>query len=60
MFRETVFGKECCRMTVMFIYHDLSIATSFMQRPVHLSLGRVKTNMDGQKYGWTGDGRGKK
>ena len=27
---------------------------SFMYRPVHLSLGRVKTNMDGQKYGWTG------
>ena len=27
---------------------------SFMQRPVHLLFGRVKTNMDGQKYGWTG------
>ena len=25
-----------------------------MQRPVHPSLGRVKTNMDRQKYGWTG------
>ena len=25
-----------------------------LSRPVHLSLGRVKTNTDGQKYGWTG------
>ena len=26
-----------------------------MYRPVHPSSGRVKTNMDGQKYGWTGN-----
>ena len=25
-----------------------------LSRPVHPSLGRVETNMDGQKYGWTG------
>ena len=25
-----------------------------------LSLGRVKMNMDGQKYGWTGGGQVKK
>ena len=27
---------------------------SFMSRHVHPSFGRVKTNMDGQKYGRTG------
>ena len=27
---------------------------SFMQRPVHPSFGRVKTVVDGYKYGWMG------
>ena len=31
-----------------------------MYRPLHPSLGRVKTNMDGQKYGSMGGGRVKK
>ena len=31
-----------------------------MQRPVHRSFGLVKTNMDAEKYGWTGGGRVKK
>ena len=36
-------------------YHvNVFVAHSFMYRPVHPSLGRVKTNMDWQKYGWMG------
>ena len=28
-----------------------------MQRPVHPSFGRIKTVVDGYKYGWMGGGR---
>ena len=30
------------------------LAAIALVKPVHPSLERVKTNMDGQKYGWTG------
>ena len=46
--------KPCTQVKLLDVLTVIPSDHSFMKRPVHPSLGRVKTNMDGQKCGWTG------